>query len=78
MMVHPNHFRRGIADRLLAFLEDAEKDACRFTVTAVTSNVPAVALYAKHDYSKLEETEIASGIFLAAYAKPALGKESPS
>ncbi|WP_052339417.1 GNAT family N-acetyltransferase [Gorillibacterium massiliense] len=69
MMVHPRHFRRKIADRLLDYLAESEKTAERFTVSAVTSNSPAVALYTKHGFRKKSEQKLVAGFFLGDYVK---------
>ncbi|MEO3945717.1 GNAT family N-acetyltransferase [Gorillibacterium sp. CAU 1737] len=69
MMVHPDFFRRGIADQLLHAVYEREAGVRLMRVSAVTTNEPAVRLYEKHGFSTADSREIAPGIYLAEYSK---------
>ncbi|WP_217595371.1 GNAT family N-acetyltransferase [Cohnella sp. GbtcB17] len=45
MMVHPDHFRQGIAGALIAHMMQAWSEVSGWEVTAEARNLPAIALY---------------------------------
>lgn len=69
MMVHPDHFRKGIAGKLLKQVEDRERDAKLFKVSTGTKNTPAVKLYQRYGYVENSITEAAPGVFLTLFLK---------
>lgn len=70
MMVHPKHFRKGIAGQLLIYLEELEADAQEFIVSTGAANTPAVRLYEKHGFKKVREIVVGNGLSLAQFVKP--------
>lgn len=69
MMVHPEHFRKGIASRLLETVFMEEPDARVFKVSTGKENLPAVRLYTRHGFVEKREQEVAPGIFLTHFEK---------
>ena len=47
LIVHPNHFRRGIAQHLLEFVLKLELNAKSYIVQTGALNLPAIGLYQK-------------------------------
>jgi len=69
LMVHPNHFRKGIAKGLLNFIETEMKNFETITVSTGTKNTPAVAFYLKNGFVKVKESKIAEQLSLTFFKK---------
>jgi len=69
LMVHPHHFRKGIAKRLLNFIETEMKNFETIIVSTGTKNAPAVAFYLKNGFVKIKETKITEQLSLTFYKK---------
>jgi GNAT superfamily N-acetyltransferase len=69
MMVHPNHFRKGIAQELLHAVEKRNGDISIFKVATGKENLPARALYQNNGYHHLEDIEIVPGFFISSLKK---------
>ncbi|MEK5408313.1 GNAT family N-acetyltransferase [Paenibacillus sp. FSL W8-0439] len=67
MMVHPDHFRKGIADSLMKHVLNEYRNVPLFIVTTGTLNTPAVTLYRKHGFRPVSAAEVASGVELTTY-----------
>ncbi|MGZ0042882.1 GNAT family N-acetyltransferase [Paenibacillus ottowii] len=67
MMVHPDHFRQGIADFLMKHVLNKYQSVPLFIVTTGTLNTPAVALYRKHGFRPVSAAEVAPGVELTTY-----------
>lgn len=71
LIVHPTHFRRGIASLLLEAVERHAGPGRRLTVSTAALNEPAVRLYQKHGYHIVERTVLPDGLALVRLAKDA-------
>ncbi|GIO23834.1 GNAT family N-acetyltransferase [Oceanobacillus sp. J11TS1] len=69
LIVHPKHFRKGIAKKLLDFIESNKKGCTTITVSTGTKNEPAIAFYLKNGFSITEEIEITEGLSLTSFKK---------
>lgn len=69
LMVHPKHFRKGIANMLLAFVEGSEKEIDKIIVSTGTKNTPAVRFYEINGFSKTGETRITEQLSLTSFIK---------
>lgn len=69
MMVHPQHFRKGIAGQLLTHLEELEADAQEFIVSTGAANAPAVRLYENQGFKKVREIVVGNDLLLAQFLK---------
>lgn len=69
MMVHPDHFRKGIARKLLQHVEATQKDWQRIIVSTGALNEPAAQLYVRHGFVLVEEKEVAPGLKLSFFEK---------
>ena len=71
LVVHPDHFRRGIAGRLLDALDAAEADAELSLVATGAANAPARRLYERHGFSPVEERLVDGAIPIITYERRA-------
>jgi ribosomal protein S18 acetylase RimI-like enzyme len=69
MIVHPNHFREGIAKCLLRHLinEQCRKGTSRFVVSTGAANLPAVSLYKSFGFQERRVMTIAPNITLTSF-----------
>lgn len=69
LMVHPKHFRKGIARRLLEFIEsDGEGDE-RLIVSTGSKNAPAIYFYEKSGFVKTGEVKVMEGLSITSFEK---------
>lgn len=68
LVVHPSHFRQGIAKKLLGFLLD-RYPAHEFIVSTGTANEPAKNLYRSFGFIEQDEFEVAPGISCTNFRK---------
>lgn len=69
MVVHPDHFRKGIAQRLLAEVEDSNRGLAVFKVSTGKENPPAKNLYLKNGYILISDFEVVPGLFISIFEK---------
>ncbi|WP_026477688.1 GNAT family N-acetyltransferase [Alkaliphilus transvaalensis] len=67
--VHPDFFRRGIAEKLINYVEKLENNIVKITVSTGTTNLPAVNLYLKNGYHKKEDIEISPNVYITEFVK---------
>lgn len=67
--VNPNFFRRGIANQLISYIENINKDISKLIVSTGRENKPAISLYFNKGFRKVEEYEVEEGIYLTAFEK---------
>lgn len=69
LVVHPDHFRKGIAGMLLHYVFTLHGDAERFVVHTGAKNRPAIQLYEKYGFALIGEREVAPNFYLAELVK---------
>lgn len=69
LMVHPNHFRKGIAKRLLSFVEGYFENIERIIVSTGTNNTPAVSFYLNSGFTETGEKRISKSLSLTFFKK---------
>ncbi|MDP4084379.1 MAG: GNAT family N-acetyltransferase [Bacillota bacterium] len=69
MFVHPTHFRKGIARKLLVYLEEMSFDITTFIVSTGKDNVPAKSLYLEFGFQFIRDHEVVSGFFISFFEK---------
>jgi ribosomal protein S18 acetylase RimI-like enzyme len=69
LIVSPEHFRKGIAKRLLQFIESNDQDIKRIIVSTGAKNVPAVNFYLKNGFTKIDEISVNEQLTLASFQK---------
>ena len=69
MIVHPAHFRRGVAGLLLEAVERRAAPGQRLAVSTAERNHPAVRLYEKHGFTVTERRVLPDGLALVRLRK---------
>lgn len=69
VMVHPDYFRRGIAKDLIGYLELMYPAVGEMIVSTGAKNNPAVQLYLKLGFERLEDKIYSDHIHVANFAK---------
>ncbi|MBO0586186.1 GNAT family N-acetyltransferase [Sporosarcina sp. E16_8] len=69
LMVHPQHFRQGIAKRLLAFIERVGEGNETLIVSTGSRNAPAIYFYEKNGFIKTGETKVMDGLSITSFEK---------
>jgi ribosomal protein S18 acetylase RimI-like enzyme len=69
LIIHPKHFRKGIAKMLLEFIESNEDDIETIIVSTASKNTPAINLYGKSGFSITEVTRVNEHLSLTSFKK---------
>ncbi|KOP82677.1 GNAT family N-acetyltransferase [Cytobacillus solani] len=69
LMVHPSHFRKGIAKGLLEYIERNAMGIKTLIVSTGSKNIPAIHFYEKFGFVKTGETVINSQLSLSSFMK---------
>jgi ribosomal protein S18 acetylase RimI-like enzyme len=69
LMVDPGFFRQGIASALIEFVCGKERDANEVIVTTGSTNMPALRLYERHGFRKVEQMRMPEGVFITKLVK---------
>lgn len=69
MVVHPSHFRKGIAQKLLTRVEEENPDISTLNVSTGKDNPPAKNLYLKNGFNHVSDLEVISGLFISHFKK---------
>lgn len=69
LMVHPDHFRQGIAGSLLTFIEEQEVGIDKITVMTGEKNKPAKKLYQRHGFVRSAKREVTPGLMMISFEK---------
>ena len=69
LVVHPNHFRKGIARVLINSVLNLELGAKRCIVQTGSLNIPAIGLYESLGFQKLEQREVIPGLWVTILEK---------
>lgn len=68
LIVHPNHFRKGIAQKLLDFVESAVEFK-KMKVSTGMKNEPAVRFYHKNGFKVVNEVKINENLYITIFEK---------
>ncbi|CAM5786266.1 MULTISPECIES: GNAT family N-acetyltransferase [Brevibacillus] len=69
MVVHPAHFRKGIAQKLLVAMELQNANCSAFKVATGRENTPAKNLYEKNHYQWKRDVEVAPDVYISFFEK---------
>ena len=73
LVVHPEHFRKGIASDLLSYVIRREGLNRCMEVHTGAENVPAIQLYRQYGFNEVERFEVEPGLWLVRMEKLAGG-----
>lgn len=62
LVVHPKHFRKGIASKMMNFILDSFADCPRFMVETGVDNKPASDLYRKFGFYEIHQWDTDHGV----------------
>ncbi|WP_338754535.1 GNAT family N-acetyltransferase [Bacillus sp. FJAT-52991] len=68
LIVHPKHFRKGIAEKLLNIIEK-KQEVEKVIVSTGSKNTPAVQFYLKHGFQVVEEIKVNEHLSLTRFEK---------
>ncbi|WP_084783292.1 GNAT family N-acetyltransferase [Bacillus dakarensis] len=68
LFVHPNHFRKGIAQKLLNCIQQ-QAGITVLKVSTGSKNAPAIAFYGKNGFEKVNEMSVNSDLTLPFFEK---------
>jgi GNAT superfamily N-acetyltransferase len=69
MVVHPSHFRKGIAQKLLKYVDENNEDFTMLKVSTGKDNTPAKSLYLKNGYQLVSDLEVVPGLYISNFEK---------
>ncbi|WP_175989268.1 N-acetyltransferase [Bacillus sp. Marseille-Q1617] len=69
LMVHPNHFRKKVAEKLMSYLEVQGKENDSMVVSTGTDNTPALNFYIKYGFEIMGEKEMEEGLWITTFRK---------
>lgn len=69
MMVHPNHFRKGIAKKLLHFVENLDGEYSSIIVSTGSKNTPAIHLYTQSGFLETGVIDIEERLSITSFKK---------
>jgi ribosomal protein S18 acetylase RimI-like enzyme len=69
MIVHPAHFRKGIAQKLLNEVESRNSQLSVYKVSTGKDNPPAKNLYLKNGFTIVSDFEVVPGLYISNFEK---------
>lgn len=69
LIVHPNHFRKGIANQLLCFIEEQVRGVEKLIVSTGFKNKPAVEFYLKRGFKVEKVVQVNEHLSLIYFEK---------
>ncbi|WP_328589048.1 GNAT family N-acetyltransferase [Sutcliffiella halmapala] len=69
LMVHPEHFKKGIAETLLKTMENNQNSIDTIIVSTGSKNVPAKKFYQKHGFQVTGEKIVLANLSLTSFMK---------
>ncbi|WP_413300691.1 GNAT family N-acetyltransferase [Bacillus sp. 1P10SD] len=69
MIVHPDHFRKRIAQKLLSEVESRNTQISVYKVSTGKDNPPAKKLYLKNGFSFVSDIEVVPGLYISNFEK---------
>ncbi|WP_100372049.1 GNAT family N-acetyltransferase [Bacillus sp. FJAT-45037] len=71
LVVHPEHFRKGISKQLLHHIEEDREGIQEINVSTGKKNIPAIKLYEQSGFKYVGEEHVNERLSLALFAKKA-------
>lgn len=69
MVVHPAHFRKGIAQKLLSEVGSRNTQISIYKVSTGKDNPPAKKLYLKNGFTFVSDIEVVPGLYISNFEK---------
>lgn len=69
LVVSPDFFQKGIATKLLSYIFNMFPSSMTYIVQTGKANTPAIALYKKHGFIEVTNTELPDGLVLTKLKK---------
>lgn len=69
LVVHPNHFRKGVAGSLVGYVIENVVKGKKVTVSTGAKNIPAKKLYSKFGFLEVKDIEVAPNVFITLLEK---------
>lgn len=69
LAINPKFFRKGISNELLSFIEKKNTDIKRIIVSTGEKNIPAINLYTKNGFNKLENIKLDKSLTITKFEK---------
>ncbi|WP_371321659.1 GNAT family N-acetyltransferase [Robertmurraya korlensis] len=69
LTVHPNHFRKGIANQLLAFIEEQVEGMKKLIVSTGSENKPAIEFYLQRGFTVEKVVQVNEQLSLTCFEK---------
>ncbi|TVX92679.1 GNAT family N-acetyltransferase [Paenibacillus agilis] len=69
LVVHPDHFRKGIAKKLVAHIIDDIAKNKKVIVSTGAKNTPAKQLYKQCGFQEMKEIEVAPHMFITSFER---------
>lgn len=69
LFVHPKHFKKGIAKRLLDYIETNERGFKSIIVSTGSKNIPAILFYQKNGFLITKELRVTDKLSLTFFKK---------
>ncbi len=69
LFVHPKQFKKGIAQKLLDFIQDSMTGFDKIIVSTGSENLPAIKLYLKNGFIKTKDRQITEHMSLTLFEK---------
>ncbi|NLM42820.1 MAG: GNAT family N-acetyltransferase [Clostridiales bacterium] len=67
--VHPEFFRKGIAQKLIEYVENVDSNVKKIIVCTGKGNIPAEKLYLKNGYIKTGHIKVNEEVYLTSFEK---------
>ncbi|MBD8497859.1 GNAT family N-acetyltransferase [Paenibacillus arenosi] len=69
LVVHPDHFRKGIARKLVAHIIDEKAKNKKVIVSTGAKNTPAKQLYKQFGFQEMKDIEVAPHMFITLFER---------
>lgn len=69
LVIHPDHFRKGIGRKLVQYVLEHHPEIRKFIVATGSKNTPALALYASEGFIAVREFEVMPGLLITELEK---------
>lgn len=72
LAINPKFFRKGIANKLISFIQEYNSDINKIIVSTGKDNKPAIELYIKNGFVKLKDLKINDSLIISCFEKKIL------